>query len=211
MFDCYFKESMIKRAQDKKSVKINLYNFRDFAKSKHKNVDDRPYGGGPGMIFKVEPIYRCLKNIQRKKSASWQTKIILLSPQGKTFNQEMAKKFSKLNQLILICGRYEGFDERVKKFVDEEISIGNYVLTGGELPAMVIVDTVARLVPGVLGKAESLLEETFCKKGYVEYPQYTRPEMFKGLKVPKVLLSGDHQKVKKWRKRHERNEQHMHN
>lgn len=195
MFDCYFKESIIKRAVSKKLIKINIYNFRDFAKGRHKTVDDRPYGGGPGMILKVEPIYLCLESIKKKKKS----KVILLNPQGKTFDQEMAKRLSKLNQVILICGRYEGFDERVKKFVDQEISIGNYVLTGGELPAMIIVDAVTRLVPGVLGKAQSLLEETFCKKGYVEYPQYTRPEVFRGLTVPKVLLSGDHQKIKEWR------------
>ncbi len=199
IFDSYFKESIIKRALEKKLIKINIHNFRDFAKDKHKTVDDRPYGGGPGMILKVEPIYRCLANIKRKKKS----KIVLLTPKGKTFNQKIASTLSKLNQLILICGRYEGFDERVRKLVDQEISIGDYVLTGGELPAMVIVDAVARLVPGII-EAESLAEETFYKKGYIEYPQYTRPEVFKNLRVPKVLLSGDHKKIREWRKRYER-------
>lgn len=197
IFDSYFKESIIKRTLKKELVKINIHNFRDFARDKHRMTDDRPYGGGPGMILKVEPIFRCLKSIKRKKKS----KIVLLTPKGKTFNQKIAQRFSKLNQLILICGRYEGFDERVKKLVDVEVSIGDYVLTGGELPAMVIVDTVTRLVPHVLGP-ESLAEETFCKKGYIEYPQYTRPEIFKGLTVPKVLLSGDHKKIREWRKRH---------
>mgnify|MGYP001102586999 CR=1 FL=1 len=199
IFDSYFKESIIKRALEKKLIKINIHNFRDFAKDKHKTVDDRPYGGGPGMILKVEPIYRCLANIKRRKKS----KIVLLTPKGKTFNQKIASTLSKLNQLILICGRYEGFDERVRKLVDQEISIGDYVLTGGELPAMVIVDTVARLIPGII-EAESLAEETFYKKGYIEYPQYTRPEVFESLKVPRVLLSGDHKKIREWRKRHER-------
>jgi len=205
----YFNRSIILRAQKKKKVKIYLHNLRDYAQDKHKTVDDRPYGGGPGMILKVEPINRALyalkvlnPDLRRKRKEL----IIMLDPAGKVFDQRMAKRFSKFKRLIFLCGRYEGFDERVKKFVDERISIGNYVLTGGELPAMVIIDAVVRLIPNVLGKKEALGEETHVKKGYIEYPQYTRPEIFKingkELKVPKVLLSGDHQKIKEWREKH---------
>lgn len=177
-------------------MKIRIHNIRDFAKDKHKTVDDRPYGGGPGMILKIEPLYSCLKSIKRKKKS----KVVVLAPGGKTFDQKMAKSLSKLDQLILICGRYEGFDERIMKFVDLKISIGDYVLTGGEIPAMVIVDAVARLIPGVLGNQDSTKDETFSKsKDYIEYPQYTRPENFKGMKVPKVLLSGNHKKIAGWR------------
>ncbi|MFH2104749.1 MAG: tRNA (guanosine(37)-N1)-methyltransferase TrmD [Parcubacteria group bacterium] len=208
MFPGYLNESIIGRAQKKKLVKINTHNFRDYATDKHKTVDDSPYGGGPGMVLKVEPIFRCLQKITRAKKKK--RKIILLTPQGKTFDQPMARRFSKLDQIVLICGRYEGFDERVRKLVDEQVSIGDYVLTGGELPAMTIVDTVTRLVPGVVGQEASLTEETFAKKGYVEYPQYTRPETFKckvrqqkaeTLKVPPVLLSGDHKKIGEWREK----------
>jgi len=196
IFDSYFSESIIKRAKKKGLLNIKVHNIRDFARDRHKTVDDRPYGGGPGMILKVEPIYRCLKSIRRKKKS----KVIILTPGGKTFDQRVAKNLSKLDQLILICGRYEGFDERVNKFVDMQISIGDYILTGGEIPAMVIVDAITRLIPGVLGNKESIKDETFSKdKNYIEYPQYTRPENFKTIKVPKVLLSGHHKEIKKWR------------
>lgn len=202
IFKSFLSESIIARAQKKGILKFKIHNIRDFATDRHRTIDDRPYGGGPGMIFKIEPIYKCLKNIKRIKKS----KIILLTPEGKTFNQKSAQQLSKLNQLILICGRYEGFDKRVEKLVDEKISIGNYVLSGGEVPAMVIVEAVTRLVPKVIGKEESLKEETFCKKGFVEYPQYTRPEIFKPngktvWKVPKILLSGDHKKIEEWRKK----------
>ncbi|NQV13463.1 MAG: tRNA (guanosine(37)-N1)-methyltransferase TrmD [Parcubacteria group bacterium] len=206
MFPGYLNESIIGRAQKKKLVKINQHNFRDYATDKHKTVDDSPYGGGPGMVLKVEPIYRCLQKITRAKKKK--RKIILLTPQGKTFDQPMARRLAKLDQLVLICGRYEGFDERVRSLVDEQVSVGDYVLTGGELPAMTIVDAVTRLVPGVVGEEASLVEETFAKKGYIEYPQYTRPEKFKCkirqqkaeiLKTPEILLSGDHRKIKEWR------------
>jgi tRNA (guanine37-N1)-methyltransferase len=212
VFQPYFNKSIILRAQKKKLVKIYLHNLRDYARDKHKTVDDRPYGGGPGMILKVEPIYRVLRTLKikaqnaKRKTTTQNSKVIMLTPAGKNFDQRMAKQFSKLNRIVLLCGRYEGFDARVEKFVDEKISIGKYVLTGGELPAMVIVDAVARLVPKVLGKKEALVEETHVKKGYIEYPQYTRPGVFKingkNVRVPKVLLSGDHKKIKRWRKKH---------
>jgi len=197
IFASYFQESIIKRAQEKKLIKINVHNLRDWTSDKHKSVDDKPFGGGAGMVLKVEPIYRAVKKLKKKNS-----KVILLSAKGKKFDQKMARKFSKLEQMILICGRYEGVDERVAKYVaDEEISIGDYVLTGGELPAMIITDAVARLVPGVISK-ESLNEESFQTVGSLEYPQYTRPEIFsskeKTWKVPKVLLSGNHKKIAEW-------------
>lgn len=211
MFPDYLNRSIVGRAQKKKLVKINRHNFRDYATDKHKTVDDSPYGGGPGMVLKVEPIHRCLQKVTRAKREK--RKIVLLTPQGKTFDQPMARRLAKLDQIVLVCGRYEGFDERVRGLVDEQVSIGDYVLTGGELPAMTIVDAVTRLVPGVVGQEASLTEETFARKGYVEYPQYTRPEGFKYksrgrkveiVKVPEVLLSGDHKKIREWRDKHTR-------
>lgn len=196
IFDSYFNESIIKRARNKKVISIKVHDFRKFASDKHSSVDDRPYGGGPGMVLKVEPIYKCLKSIQKKKNS----RTILLTPKGKTFNQKRAQSLTKYDQIILIAGHYEGFDERIRKYVDEEISIGDYVLTGGEVPAMTVVDAVARLLPGALGDDASPKDETFSKNAnYIEYPHYTRPENFKNKKVPKVLLSGDHKKIADWR------------
>lgn len=200
-FDSYFGASIVKRAIQAKKIQVRLHNFRDHARDKHHTVDDSPYGGGPGMVLKVEPIYRALKKIRRKKNS----RIVLLTPQGGTFHQRIAERFSTLDQLIVICGRYEGFDERVRAFMDEEISIGDYVLTGGEVPAMVIVDAVTRLLPGVLGDSDSIQDETFSDGAdSIEYPQYTRPEVFaprgvKPMRVPPILLSGDHAKIKAWR------------
>ena len=202
IFDSYFNESILKRAQIKKSIKIKVHNLRDWTKDKHKTVDDTPYSGGAGMIMMVDPIYRALQIIKTKKK----TKIILLSARGKKWTQGLAQKYTKLDEIIMICGRYEGVDERVSKFVDEEISIGDYVLTGGEIPAMVIVDSITRLRPGVLGNIDSPIQESHTQPGLVEYPQYTRPEIFKAGKssyrVPKVLLSGNHKKVEEWKKKH---------
>lgn len=208
IFDSYFSESIIKRALKKKLIKIRIYDLRRFSKDKHRKVDDRPYGGGPGMILKVEPIYEALKEI--KKIRKRKRKIVLLTPKGKLFDQKLAQSFSQLDQLVLICGRYEGVDARVEEFVDEKISVGNFILTGGELAAMIIVDAVTRLVPGVIRK-ESLKEESFLESfGKYEYPQYTRPAVFKvkikgkikKLSVPEVLLSGNHKKIEEWRKAH---------
>jgi tRNA (guanine37-N1)-methyltransferase len=209
IFDSYFNESIIKRAQAKKLVKINIHNLRDYTTDRHKTVDDRPYGGGFGMVLMVEPIYKAVKKIlsrSRKTTSRPKRKIILLSAKGKKFDQKMARRFSKLDQLIIISGRYEGVDERVAKYIaDEEVSIGDYILTGGELPAMVIVDTVTRLIPGTITKG-SLEEESFSQDKYTEYPHYTRPESVeidgKKRHVPKVLLSGNHQKIKDWQKKH---------
>jgi len=218
MFQGPFGESIVNRAQKKKLVKIQIHNLRDWAIDKRGTVDDRPYGGGAGMILMIQPIYDAIKSL-KSKVKSQKSKIILLTPRGKTFNQQKAQELSKLDEIILICGHYEGFDERIKKFVDEEISIGNFVLTGGEIPAMAITDAVVRLLPGVLKKEEASKIESFSpglKKllpkfltldfGLLtEYPQYTRPENFHGLKVPKVLLSGDHKKISEWRKKHIKN------
>jgi len=199
VFGLIIGESIIKRAQKKGLLKIVVHDLRDHSKDKHRKIDDRPFGGGPGMVFKPEPIFAAVKSIKSKLRGK-KPKVILLTPQGQTLNQKISQKLSKCKNLILICGHYEGIDERVREhLVNEEISIGDYVLTGGELPAMVLVDTVVRLIPGVLGDKDSVKSESFCH-GLLEYPQYTRPADFKGNKVPKVLLSGDHQKIAQWRK-----------
>ncbi len=219
IFDSYFNESIIKRAREKNLIDIKTYNLRDFTEDKHRKVDDSPYGGGPGMVLKIEPIAKAVENIKNKSQIAnrkSKIKVILFSTRGKKLNTKIAQRLALCDELILICGRYEGVDERVAKYVvDEEISIGDFILSGGELPAMILVDAVARFVPGVLGKKESL--ETI--KG--SYPVYTRPEIFyvkgkpgsessaaKGSKtgrtstswsVPKVLISGNHQKIEEWR------------
>ncbi len=199
----YFNISILKRAQQRGIIEINIINPRDFTIDKHKKVDDKPYGGGPGMVMKIEPIWKAVQ-FSRSKSKTQKSKIILFSPRGKKFDQKMARRLAKYNQLILICGHYEGVDERVAKYIaDEEISVGDYILSGGEIPAMIVVDAVSRLIPGVLGKYESLEDI----KG--SYPTYTRPEIFyphpKNKKivwrVPKILLSGHHQKIAAWQKR----------
>ncbi len=209
IFNSFLKESLIARAQKKGLIKIRAHNLRKWAKDRHKTADDRPFGGGLGMVLKIEPIFKAVTEIKRKaKSEKRKAKVILFTPRGKKFNQQIAYKLSKLNQIIMICGRYEGVDERVAKHIaDMELSIGDYDLMGGELPAMVAIETVARLIPGVLGKPALLAERITKAKGFIEYPQYTRPEIFeckKGVKwgVPKVLLSGHHKKIAEWRKKH---------
>lgn len=197
IFDSYLGESLIKRAIAKKLIQIRVHNLRDFARGKHKQVDDRPFGGGPGMVIKVEPVYRAVQFLKSKiKSQKSKVKVILFSTRGKKLDAKTAQRLAKYNRLILVCGRYEGVDERVAKYIaDEEISIGDYVLSGGELPALVTIEAVSRFLPGFLGKYESLEE----KKG--SYPVYTRPEIFKKWKVPKVLLSGNHKEIEEWRRR----------
>ena len=188
-------QSILGKAQEKNLIDINLVNIRDFSKDKHKKVDDTPYGGGAGMIMMPDVVYDAYSSITDKENA----KVIYLSPQGNVLNQNKVKELSKENHLILLCGHYEGIDQRVlDEIVDEEISIGDYVLTGGELPAMVLIDSVSRYVKGVL-KEESVEEESFSNNKLLEYPQYTRPEEFRGKKVPEVLISGHHQNIKKWR------------
>ncbi len=189
------KKSIIGKAIEKQILELNLINIRDFSKDKHKKVDDTPYGGGAGMVMMPEVVYDAYSSVSNKEQA----KVIYLSPQGKILNQKKVEELSKESHLILICGHYEGIDQRVlDEIVDEEISIGDYVLTGGEIPAMVLIDSVSRYVGGVL-KQESIKEESHAS-GLLEYPQYTRPEIFHGKKVPEVLLSGHHENIKKWRK-----------
>lgn len=197
MFVGFLNESLILRAQKKKIIEIKVWDLRKFATDKHKTVDDSPYGGGPGMVMRIDIVDRAISML-KSKIKSKKLKIILLTPQGKKFDQKLAKKLSGKKHLILICGHYEGYDERIRQLVDLEVSIGDYVLTGGEIPAQVVIDTVTRLVPGVVGKSESLKEESFSQ-GLLEYPQYTRPEEYKKMEMPKVLLSGNHKKIAQWR------------
>ncbi|PIR90395.1 tRNA (guanosine(37)-N1)-methyltransferase TrmD [bacterium (Candidatus Gribaldobacteria) CG10_big_fil_rev_8_21_14_0_10_37_21] len=207
----FLEESLLSKAIKKKILKIKAHNLRDFSCDKHRVVDDKPFGGGRGMVFKAEPLLKAvevlkeLNSLKGRSLAPSKAKVVLFSPRGKKFNQKMASKWAKLDQLILISGRYEGIDERVAKYIaDEVVSIGDYVLMGGELPALVVIEAVVRLLPGVLGHSENLTEERVAKGGgFVEYPQYTRPEVIeikgKKRKVPKVLLSGYHKEIDKWR------------
>lgn len=219
MFAGAFNESIVKRAQDKNLVKINLVNLRNFAIDKRGTVDDRPFGGGTGMILRVEPIFDAVASV-KQKTPNLNTKVILTSASGELYTQKRAFKYSKIDNLIIICGHYEGVDERVTEhLIDEEISIGDYVLTGGEIPAMVIVDSVTRLIPKVLEKPEAILHESFSEASVfhlptsissfhfpsfdfssIEYPQYTRPADYKSFKVPEILLNGNHAEIEKWRK-----------
>ena len=199
MFAPVLGESIIKRALEKKVLRIDVHNLRDFTKDKHRKVDDRPFGGGPGMVMRAEPIYNAVKAL-KSRIRSVKSKIILLSPQGKKLDQKLARRFSRCKHLIFICGHYEGVDERVKGLITDEVSIGDYVLTGGELPAMVIIDALVRLLPGALGDENSTKEETFSEN-LLEYPHYTRPREFLGRKTPSVLLSGDHKAIELWRRK----------
>ncbi|MCD6561071.1 MAG: tRNA (guanosine(37)-N1)-methyltransferase TrmD [Deltaproteobacteria bacterium] len=198
MFSAYLRESILGKAVKKGLVDIGIINIRNFAEDIHNTTDDRPYGGGDGMVMKPEPIFRALESVEKVGDRNL---IILLSPQGTKFKQADAWELSGFHQIILVCGRYEGVDERiVSHYIDREISVGDYILTGGELGAMIIIDTVSRLIPGVLGGARSNLEDSF-EDGLLEYPQYTRPRIFRGKEVPPVLLSGDHEKIRLWRKK----------
>ncbi len=209
LFKGFVSESLLARAQKKRLIKINLHNLRKWTDDKHQTVDGRPYGGGAGMVLRIEPLYKAVQSLSLKfkvKSEKLKKKerIILMSAKGKTFTQNDARRLAKYDQIIFVCGRYEGVDERVAKYVaDEEISIGNYVLFGGEVPAMIIIESISRLIPGVVAKEESVKNESFTKKTTKEHPHYTRPEVFvmdgKKLKVPPVLLSGNHKKIAEWR------------
>jgi tRNA (guanine37-N1)-methyltransferase len=198
MFESPLACSIIKRAQEASLVEIILTNIRDFAEGEYRKVDDKPYGGGPGMIMMPGPVFECFEHV--KKLSTLQPKVILLTPQGQKFDQQKAHELAKEKRLILIAGRYEGFDERIRTGLNaEQISVGDYVLTGGELPAMIIIDAVVRLLPGALGDQDSPKNDSFTN-GLLEYPHYTRPEDFKGMKVPDILLSGDHKKIAEWRR-----------
>ena len=195
MFAGPLDESIVKRAREAKLLDLKIHNLRDWTHDRHKTVDDRPFGGGPGMLLKVEPLFEAIEALQRET-----TRVILLSPSGRKFDQSIARELAQSDDLLLVCGSYEGFDERVREaLADDELSIGDYVLTNGALPAMVVVDAVTRLLPGVLGDDESSNEESFSG-GLLEYPQYTRPAEFRGMKVPEVLLSGNHAGIEKWRR-----------
>lgn len=209
IFDSYFNESILKIAQQKQKIEIHSHNIRDYSTDKHHKVDDIPYGGGPGMVMTVQPIYDCLKAIPRLPKS----RVIMLDPAGTEYTQPLAQNYGEhYDQLILLCGRYEGFDERVYNLVDERISIGKYVLSGGELAAMVVVETISRLLPGVLGDDQSSVTETFSGDlDYVEHPQYTRPEKFltptgQSWDVPAVLVSGNHAKIAEWRTQHHKSQ-----
>ncbi|MBQ9365669.1 MAG: tRNA (guanosine(37)-N1)-methyltransferase TrmD [Schwartzia sp.] len=199
MFDGPFGDSIIKRAVDNGILEIHITNPRDFTYDKHNKVDDSPFGGGSGMVMKPEPVFRAARSVIESTNIN-NRRVLLMSPAGKTFTQEKAKELAEYDQLIIICGHYEGFDARIAEHIpDEEISIGDYVLTGGELPAMVIVDSVARMIPGVLGSEESAPTDSFYD-GLLEFPQYTRPRDYHGMTVPEILISGDHAKIDEWRR-----------
>jgi tRNA (guanine37-N1)-methyltransferase len=195
MFAGPLDESIVKRAREAGRLDLKIHNLRNWTHDRHKTVDDRPFGGGPGMLLKVEPLFEAIESLQREK-----TRVILLSPAGRKFDQSIARELAQQEDLLLVCGSYEGFDQRVREaLADDELSIGDYVLTNGALPAMVVIDAVARLLPGVLGDDESSHDESFSH-GLLEYPQYTRPAEFRGMKVPEVLLSGNHAEIEKWRR-----------
>jgi len=196
-FKSPFKTSIIKRGIQKGKVDIEIFDLRDFSDNKHKKIDDYPYGGGPGMVLMVKPIYDAVSVIKSKNS---EFKTILLSPQGEKLTQQKIRKLSNEKNLILICGHYKGVDERVKTIIDEEISIGDYILSGGEIAALIIIDSIVRLIPGVIGDIESADSDSF-EKGFLDHPHYTKPRSFKELEVPEVLLSGDHKKIEDWRKK----------
>ncbi|HWO77933.1 MAG TPA: tRNA (guanosine(37)-N1)-methyltransferase TrmD [Bacillus sp. (in: firmicutes)] len=198
MFTGVFESSILKKASEQKAVSYHVTNFREFADNKHKTVDDYPYGGGAGMVLKPQPIFDAVEALTRETKP----RIILLCPQGEVYTQNKAEELAKEKHLLFICGHYEGYDERIREhLVTDEISIGDYVLTGGELAAMVIIDSVVRLLPGVLGNEQSPLEDSFSKCGLLEHPHYTRPADFRGMKVPEVLTSGHHEKIEEWREK----------
>ena len=202
MFENVLGESMLKRARAKGILKVRVHNLRDWTSDNHRTADDKPFGGGPGMVMKIEPVYYALEELKAEglglRAKGEGPRVILLTPQGRKLDQKLAKKLAKHKRLVLICGHYEGVDERVRSLVDEEISIGDYILTCGEIPALAVIDCVARLLPGVLGTKDSLTSESF-ENNLLEYPHYTRPADFQGMKVPDVLLSGDHDRIKTWR------------
>lgn len=209
MFDSYLSEGILKRALDNRIIHFKAHDLRDWTTDKYRSVDDTPYGGGAGMLMKIETIHTALQAVKEiNQTDDKKRKIILVSAKGKNWNQALAKKYSKLEEIIFICGRFEGVDSRINHFIDEEISIGDYVLTGGELPALIIMDSITRLIPGALGNNESSVEESHSEVGVLEYPQYTRPEIFeadgKKYKVPEVLTKGNHAEIAKWRKENQK-------
>ncbi|MEI7620185.1 MAG: tRNA (guanosine(37)-N1)-methyltransferase TrmD [Candidatus Falkowbacteria bacterium] len=207
IFDSYFSEGIVRRAQNQGIISVSSQDLREFTSDRHKTIDDTPYGGGAGMLMKIEPLYQAIKKLAPR--ANKKRKIVLLSAQGKKWTQQLAQEYSKLDEVVFICGRYEGVDERIKNFIDEEISIGDYVLTGGELGTMIMIDSITRLLPGALGNEASSQDESHSQAGVLEYPQYTKPEKFKvkgkSYDVPEILLSGNHPKIKEWKEKHKKN------
>lgn len=198
IFDSFLGESLLGQAITKGLMEVHRWNLRDWTTDKHRSVDDRPYGGGPGMVIMPGPVYACIEEVQAK--AETPGELIMLSPQGRRLNQRLVAELAELPRMILLCGRYEGFDERVRLGLKpREISIGDYVCNGGEIPAMVLIETVMRLLPGALGHAGSSVDESFQQPGWIEYPQYTRPPEFRGMKIPEILLGGHHQQIARWR------------
>ena len=209
IFDSYFSESIIKRAQKQGIISIYSQDLREFTSDRHRTIDDTPYGGGAGMLMKIEPLYQAIKKLTKK--ANKKRKVVLLSARGQRWTQQLAQKYSGLDEIVFICGRYEGVDERIKNFIDEEVSTGDYVLTGGELGTMVMIDSITRLLPGALGNEASSQDESHSQVGILEYPQYTKPEKFKirgkSYDVPEILLSGNHQKIKLWQEKQKKSTQ----
>lgn len=199
MFDSYLQQSLLKLAIQNGLVEVHTWNFRDWTTDKHQSVDDRPYGGGPGMLIGCQPVYDCVEAVQQAGEQSGQ--LIMLTPQGRRLDQKLVEELSTHDRLVMLCGRYEGFDERIREGLQPmEISSGDFIANGGEVPAMLIIDTVIRLIPGVLGDETSHKYDSFSESGLLEYPQYTRPREFRGMKVPEILLSGNHPKIEQWRK-----------
>jgi tRNA (guanine37-N1)-methyltransferase len=214
LFQGYFTQSLLKLALERGLVEIHLWNIRDWARGKHKCVDDRPFGGGPGMVIMPEPVFACVESVQGQAQPPGQ--LILLTPGGERLTQAVVRELAGYRRLLLLCGRYEGFDERIRLGLEpREISIGDFICNGGEVPAMVVIDTVIRYVPGVLGDEESVTEESHSEPGRIEYPQYTRPRVFRGLEVPEILLSGNHPAIARWRQdqsqRRSRRQEHENN
>ena len=200
MFESPFSSGLISKASVKGLIKINCHDIRKYSTDRHKSVDDYPFGGGPGMVLKPAPIFSAVENLQSSNEIGNNSRIIVMSPQGRMFDKNIARELTRYDELVLICGRYEGIDDRViQNLADEELSIGNYILNGGELAAMVVIDSVSRLLPGVVGSEQSILEDSLSED-LLKYPQYTRPRSFRGFEVPEVLLSGNHKIIEKWRK-----------
>jgi tRNA (guanine37-N1)-methyltransferase len=199
LFQGYFTQSLLKLALERGIVEIHLWNIRDWAKGKHKSVDDRPFGGGPGMVIMPEPVFGAVEGVQAQ--TPWPGQLVMLTPGGQRLTQDIVRQLATHSRLLLLCGRYEGFDERIRiGLKPREISIGDFICNGGEVPAMVVIDTVIRHVPGVLGDEESVAEESHSEPGRLEYPQYTRPRVFRAMEVPEILLSGNHEAIARWRK-----------
>jgi len=198
LFESYLAQSLLKKAIDRGLVEVHRWNFRDWAEGKHQSVDDKPYGGGPGMLLCCQPVFDCVEAVQREGTAPG--RLVMLSPQGRRLDQELVRELAAAPRLVLLCGRYEGFDERIRLgLAPLEISVGDFITNGGEVPAMLVIDAVIRLVPGVLGDESSSKYESFAESGLLEYPQYTRPREFRGMQVPEVLVEGNHKKIAQWR------------